>query len=73
DTTPTWTWDNPVDPDIADILYHLDTDLYASAGGIISDFTPGSDLPTGDHTLYIKVEDTAGNISPENSYTVTIQ
>ena len=70
---PTWTWDNPLDLDAVDIRYHLDTDAYTNAGSMITDYTPLNLLSVGNHTLYIKVVDSAGNESAEASYTVEIQ
>ncbi|NLW90483.1 MAG: hypothetical protein GXY34_02630, partial [Syntrophomonadaceae bacterium] len=73
DTTPTWSWTaggggNGI------YRYKLDNnDLSSGATETAdSDYTPGSALNEGSHTLYVQERDVVGNWSASGSFVITI-
>ncbi|MBN1306494.1 MAG: hypothetical protein JXA18_01155 [Chitinispirillaceae bacterium] len=74
DRTPTWTWigsgaEEPV------FRFKLDSAKFTAADTIdttATSFSPDEELDEGDHTLYVKERDEAGNWSASGSFTIRI-
>ena len=69
DTTPTWQW--AAVPDAVKYWRSYDDTNWTDLGNA-SSFTPSSALPDNTYTLYVRSEDSAGNISASGSKTTTI-
>ncbi len=73
DTTPTWSWTAGTGGS-GDFRYKLDSsDLSTGATTTTAtDFTPGSGLSDGTHTLYVQERDAVGNWSSSGSFAVAV-
>ncbi|NOY07370.1 MAG: hypothetical protein GXP33_00810, partial [Spirochaetes bacterium] len=72
DTTPAWGWTNP--SGTADVRYQMDSESgsWTTAGSAVTSYTPGTPLTETTHTLYVQVQDAAGNWSLSGSYAITV-
>ena len=70
DTTPTWSWTIP--SGAVNIRYQLDSTGWTVIGGTgVTNYTPGSALTEGSHTLYVQAQTQLGNWSASGSFTIT--
>ncbi|MBN1575904.1 MAG: hypothetical protein JW913_05085 [Chitinispirillaceae bacterium] len=74
DRTPTWTW---IGSDAEEPAFRIKLDSAKftaddTAETTATSFTPGYELPEGDHTLYVQEKDEAGNWSATGSFTISI-
>lgn len=74
DTTPTWIWQSGGNGGSGDYRYKLDNSDLTSGATLITgtNYTPGSPLSSGSHTLYVQERDIAGNWSTSGSKTIEI-
>ncbi len=73
-TRPTWTW-NGSGLEGTVFRFKLDSDKFSSEDTVetaATSFTPESDLPEGNHTLYVQEKDAAGNWSASGSFSINI-
>ena len=69
DSTPTWIWTEVPDASLYRYGYAEETWILEST---VLSFTPTSELPEGDHTLYVQARDNAGNWSAAGSYAIIV-
>ena len=69
DTTPTWQW--AAVPDAFKYWRSFDDTNWTDIGNV-SSFTPSTALPDDTYTLYVRSEDSAGNISSSGSKTTIV-
>jgi hypothetical protein len=70
DSTPLWSWSSG-GGGAGTFRYRLDAGDWSGDTGVTS-VSPGSALSDGNHTLYVKERDAAGNWSAEGSATVLV-
>jgi hypothetical protein len=73
DRTPTWTWTIAPGSEAAAVEYKLDEGgSWVSVAPTVISYTPVSDLPDGNHALYVRIRSSGGTYSAVSQCTVLV-
>ncbi len=74
DKTPTWTWTVASESEAAAVEYQLDgvDGSWVSVAPTVVSYTPESDLPDGNHTLYVRIRSSGGTYSAVSQCSVLV-